>query len=81
MSAERRSGTRLNADRLDRFLALRGLNARQFATIAGVHEVTLSRARHGHRVTESTLRKIAAALQRVEPLPGLDALLNQIEEA
>lgn len=80
----RRAGARLDADRLDRELALRALTARRFAQIASLHEVTLSRARHGHPVKESTLRRIAAALLQIPPLAGSEQLLvgpNHIEES
>lgn len=74
---ERRAGVRIDADRLDYELARRGINPRQFAELSGVTETTLSRARHGHRVRESTLRRIVAAMLKISPLPGADLLLSE----
>ncbi len=59
---ERRAGVRIDADRFDYELARRGINSRQFAELSGVNETTLSRARHGYRLRESTLRRIVAAM-------------------
>ena len=81
---KRRSGARVSADHLDYSMQSRGLTARQFAKIAKVHEVTLSRARQGHPITENTLRKITAALLQIPVLAGSELLLvapGQIEEA
>lgn len=83
-SSRRRSGARVSAQHLDYMLQVRGLTARQFAQIAKVHEVTLSRARQGHPVKEDTLRRITAALLQIPPLAGSELLLvgpNQIEES
>lgn len=79
----RRRGARMSAQHLDYELQSRGLTARQFAQIAKIHEVTLSRARQGHPVKESTLRRITAALLQIPPLAGSELLLvgpNEIEE-
>jgi predicted transcriptional regulator len=72
----RRSGVRLNPDLLDHVLALRALTARDFAKLAHVHEVTLSRARQGHSISESTLRRITVALLQIPPLAGADLLIT-----
>jgi predicted transcriptional regulator len=80
----RRHGARLSAEHLDHELQSRGLTARQFSKIAKVHEVTLSRARQGHPVNESTLRRITTALLQIPPLAGSELLVvgpDQIEEA
>lgn len=78
----RRVGVRLNANVLDDWLARRGLTARSFSKIAHIHEVTLSRARHGYPVRESTLRAITSALLQIPLLAGSEQLVaDQIEEA
>jgi len=68
-------GIRLDRDRLDRELALRGLTAHQLSALAKVAPATLSRARHGHPVTPRTLSKLAMALTRVPVVPGAADLL------
>jgi predicted transcriptional regulator len=74
---ERRAGVRIDADRLDYELARRGINSRQFAALSGVNETTLSRARHGYRVRESTLRRIVAAILTIPPMPGAELVLSE----
>ncbi len=73
---ERRAGVRIDADRLDYELARRGINPRQFAELSGVNEATLSRARHGYRVRESTLRRMVAAMLKIPPMAGAELLLS-----
>jgi hypothetical protein len=75
----RRSGIRVDPDRLDFELGRRGLTARQLSELAKVHEVTLSRARHGRPVAERTLRRITQALVGSPPLVGADLLLAEPE--
>lgn len=74
---ERRAGVRIDAGRLDYELARRGINSRQFAELSGVNETTLSRARHGYRVRESTLRRMVAAMLRIPPMAGVELLLSE----
>ena len=74
---ERRAGVRIDADRFDYELARRGINPRQLAELSGVNETTLSRARHGHRIRESTLRRIVAAMLKISPMPGAEMLLSE----
>jgi transcriptional regulator with XRE-family HTH domain len=66
---------RLDPERLDHQLALRGLRQRDLAQRSGVAEATLSRARGGRRVSERTLSRIAQALESAPVLPGRGALL------
>ena len=73
---ERRAGVRIDAERLDYELARRGINPRQFAELSGVNEATLSRARHGYRVRESTLRRMVAARLKIPPMAGAELLLS-----
>jgi transcriptional regulator with XRE-family HTH domain len=68
--------TRINVTNLDRELAIRGLNGRELSRLAGISAMTLSNARQGHRVRESTVRRLAVALTRVEPIPGAAALVD-----
>ena len=74
---ERRAGVLIDADRLDHELARRGINPRQFAELSGVNETTLSRARHGYRVRESTLRRMVAAMLKIPPMAGAELLLSE----
>jgi hypothetical protein len=76
---ERRAGVRIDADRLDYELARRGINPRQFAELSGVNEATLSRARHGYRVRESTLRRMVAAVLKIPPMAGAELLLSEAQ--
>lgn len=74
---ERRAGVRIDAARLDYELGRRGISPRQFAELSGVNETTPSRARHGYRVRESTLRRIVAAMLRIPTMPGAQLLLSE----
>ena len=74
---ERRAGVRIDAARFDYELGRRGISSRQFAELSGVNETTLSRARHGYRVRELTLRRIVAAMLRIPTMPGAELLLSE----
>jgi len=67
----------IDAARLDYELGRYGISSRQFAELSGVNETTLSRARHGYRVRESTLRRIVAAMLRIPTMPGAELLLSE----
>ena len=71
----RRDGIVLDPVRFDFELARRGITAADLAAVAGVHEVSLSRARHGARIREATLRKLATALTRIPVIKGADAII------
>jgi hypothetical protein len=73
--AVRRSGVLLDREQLDYQLGLRACTSRDLARQAGVHEVLLSRARHGQPITERTLRKITNALLRIPLHPGAELLI------
>lgn len=73
--AIRRSGVVLDREQLDYQLGLRACTSRELARRAGVHEVLLSRARHGHPITEASFRKITRALLKIPLHPGADLLL------
>jgi hypothetical protein len=71
-----RRHTRLSTDNFDLELQHRAVTQRQFAQIAGLHEVTLSRARQGQPITEATFRKIASALLRIPSIDGAHLLVG-----
>jgi transcriptional regulator with XRE-family HTH domain len=71
----RRSGIPLDAAKLDSELARRGVTARRLAEVSGVPEVTISRARHGRPVSESTLRRLSTGLLSIPLLVGADLLI------
>jgi len=75
MEVGRRNGHRLDPARLDYQLALRGMTARKLSEVAGIPEVTLSRARHGRLVTEGTLRRLTTALLQIPLMAGADLLI------
>ena len=56
--------------RLEREMAVRGLQAVDLARMAGVSAATLSAAMQGRAVSVRTLRKIALALVRTPIVPG-----------
>jgi transcriptional regulator with XRE-family HTH domain len=70
-----RAGVRLDRDRLDFELGVRGLTARDLSAAIGLSEVAISRARCGHPVTPRTLRRIAAGLTSIPQLDGAAELL------
>lgn len=76
----RRSGIKLDRDRLDYELSRRGVTARALAHAAGLPEATLSRARHGQPIREGTLRKLTAALVQTPLMMGADLLLAEPEK-
>ena len=76
----RRVGVQLDADRLDYELGRRGLTARQLAELAGINEAILSRARHGYRITEVTLRRITVALMSQPLVMGADLLMARPDD-
>jgi transcriptional regulator with XRE-family HTH domain len=68
--------TRMQPARLDRELARRGWNATDLAKASGISIATISAARHGRPVSNSTLCKIANALRDAPVIPGVDDLLE-----
>jgi predicted transcriptional regulator len=70
-------GRQLDVRRFDYELGRRGRSAREFSQLAGITEVTLSRARHGRSVTPGTLRKITSTLLELPILPGADLVLSE----
>jgi transcriptional regulator with XRE-family HTH domain len=73
----RHQGIRFDAGALDRQLALRGISARQLATLSGVPENTISQARRGHRrISEKTLRKLTAGLLSCPLMLGAELIIG-----
>ena len=70
------AGVRLDIDRLDYQLALRGLRAVDLARLSGIPEATLSHARYGRPVRERTLARIAKVLLENPVLEGRDLVLT-----
>ncbi len=72
--------SRMHPGRLDRELARRGWNATDLAKASGISVATISGARHGRPVANSTLCKIVLALRAAPVIPGVDDLLGPVEE-
>lgn len=72
-------GVILDRGKLNRELAVRNLDGRTLAHLAGVSEVSISRARCGYPIGQEVLVKVFVALQRVPALPGVAELLEQVE--
>ena len=53
---KRQVGARTNGEQLDRELAIRRLEAKELARLAGVSEDVVSRARRGQRISLNSLR-------------------------
>lgn len=68
--------TRMQPARLERELARRGWNATDLAKASGISVATISAARHGRPVANSTLCRIADALRQAPVIPGVDELLG-----
>jgi transcriptional regulator with XRE-family HTH domain len=68
--------SRIHTPHLDRELARRGWNATDLAKASGTSVATISAARQGRPVANSTLCKIAEALQKAPVIPGVDDLLG-----
>ena len=61
----------LNVKPLDELVARTGRTMGEFARECEISPITLSRARNGHRLRPSTLRKIALGLSRIKPMKDL----------
>lgn len=70
----------LNRDRFEYELKRRGLEAVDLARLSGVHEVTISRLRNGHRQgSVRTLRRLFDALADVPIRRDIDRALTPPE--
>ena len=67
--------SRLNRDRLDRELLVRGWTAADLARAARVSATTISGARQGRYVSARTLRRLAKALSDAPVIAGLEDLV------
>jgi hypothetical protein len=76
-SLPRRSGVKLDSDRIDYELARRGKTAHEVSLHTGIPESTLSRARHGRAVSGLTLRRLTAGLLEIPLLIGADLLVAE----
>ena len=72
----RRTGTRLDVDRLDYELARRGLLPQDLARLVGTTDATVSKIRHGRPCSESTLAGITRVLLETPILQGRDLILS-----
>jgi hypothetical protein len=70
------NGVLIRRDRLDLELFRRGWTAADLAQAARVSPATISGARHGHRVSPRTLRRLALALTAAPTIAGVDELLG-----
>ncbi len=67
----------LDTDRFEYELRRRGLEAKDLARLSGVHEVTISRIRTGHRLgSVRTLRRLYDTLAEVPVRKDLDRALK-----
>jgi len=60
-------------------MAIRGLDGRTLARVAGVSKNTVTRARHGQPINSETLRRIVAALLTFPPLRMAEDLVARPE--
>lgn len=58
-------------------MRLRGLTGAELARRANRSAATVSQALNGHRIHPATLSAIARVLNDVEPLPGLESLIER----
>jgi hypothetical protein len=65
---------RINGARLAYEAGLRGLTLGELGRLAKVPPATMARARAGRPLQPRTLKALAAALTRTEPLPGAEGL-------
>jgi hypothetical protein len=76
VSNPRRDGLYLNVDALDHEVAIRAITIRTLVRKGGIPEETISRARHGRRSREATLRKLVDALKKFPILDGAEILVG-----
>jgi len=71
-----RRGVKLAPGRLDHELARRGITARELSLRTGIHEVSISRAKHGGVITARTLDRITKGLLAFPVVQGVDLLIE-----
>src|SRR5262249_48739471 len=72
----RRYGVRAKGDVLRSMIHSRGLTGAGMAEKAGVSASTVSQAMAGQPIHPAKLRAIVAALAAIDPLPGMDVLVD-----
>jgi hypothetical protein len=72
-----RAGVRLDPGKFDFELARRCVTAQQLCSVIGISEVVVSRARNGHAVRETTLRRIVDGLLAIPLVEGAEAILAE----
>lgn len=70
------SAVRVQSNRLQEQLALRGWNAVDLARASGVSPATLTNVFRGRRIRAATIRKIAIALTNAPTVQGIEDLLS-----
>lgn len=73
-------GIAIDAGRLRHQMAIRGLMARDVAAASGLSAATIAHALSGRPVSARTVRAIAVALERSQPLRLAEGLLAESEE-
>ncbi|HVC23819.1 MAG TPA: helix-turn-helix transcriptional regulator [Candidatus Dormibacteraeota bacterium] len=66
----------LATERLRFEMSRRGMNQSVLANLCGLTPATICAALGGRPVAESTVARIARALCTVDPIPGIDELLD-----
>jgi len=77
----RRRGLRVDPERFNAELTVRGLEGQHLARLAGVSEDAVSKMRRGLGVDRSTLLKVVAALEKVPTVNELTERLAGLEQA
>jgi transcriptional regulator with XRE-family HTH domain len=72
----RKGGIRIDRAKIDYEIDRRGITQRALAARAGLPESRLSLARHGHAISERSLRKLTQALLETPLLAGSDLLIS-----
>jgi DNA-binding Xre family transcriptional regulator len=70
-----KGASRLDPQKLDRALAVRGLDGDKLAQLSALDHSTVSRARQGKPVRPKTIRQLVHALEKVPALGGVEELL------
>ena len=73
-------GVVLDRDRLDYEAGRRGLSGAELARLAGITQVTLSRARSGKRVSQRTWAALAGVFMRIPVIPGMDVPVTPLDK-
>ncbi|MGH7882272.1 MAG: helix-turn-helix domain-containing protein [Candidatus Dormibacteraceae bacterium] len=74
------ASVKVHVNQLRREMYLRGFSGSELARKAGVSQATVSHALNGRRILPAKLRALAAALIKVELIPGIDGFIAPDEE-